>query len=148
MIILLIFCLQLEISFCDYMNLHSYFCSGNTFFLEVERISALEQYLIPFCEWLIEGWFSECTGDKIPRDPSLPPAEPAIDCKKYSADAGIVIDVIQGVSLGVAPVTVFKSVGGTTPMMIKSLPPALKTGSLLAMGVGGYILLEIAKAGK
>jgi hypothetical protein len=116
--VLFVFFLQLEVSFCDYMNLYLYVCSGDIFFLEVERISALKQYLIPFFEWLVEGWFPECEGDKTPVDPSPLPIEPMIDCKKYSADAGIIIDAIQGASLGLAPVSVFKAVGGTTPMYL------------------------------
>jgi hypothetical protein len=128
--------------------MYSYFCSSDIFFLEVDRTSALEEYLIPLFQRLIEGWFSECVGEELPGGPSKLPIEPLIDCNKHAPDARIIVDLIQGVTLGVAPVSIFKSIGGTTPLFIKSLPAVIKGGSLSVMGIGGYVLWEIAKAGK
>jgi hypothetical protein len=53
---ILLFCLlQLQISLCEFINLYLYIQSDNIFFLRVYEVSALEKYIIPFYQWLLEG---------------------------------------------------------------------------------------------
>jgi hypothetical protein len=146
--VLLIFTLQLEISMCEYMNFYSYYRSGELEFLEIDHISSLEQYIIPLCSSLIETFGARCLEDEVVKNVAVPTAESYIDSKKYAGKAAVAVEVIQGVSLGLAGPIIYKGLGGVTPLFVQLLPPMVKTAGLGVMGAGGYLLVEIAKMGK
>jgi hypothetical protein len=141
--ILLVFLLQLQISLCDLFNFYSYYWSGDLLFLQFEDVSALEEYVIPLWSSLIETYHIRCLGDDI-----ITNAPTSINGKKYANNANFAVNVIHGVSIGLSPPIIFKGLGGVTPLFIQTLPPMAKTVGITAMGVGGYLLVEIAKLGK
>jgi hypothetical protein len=113
--ILLIFILQLEISLCDYLNFYSYYWSSEIMFLQVEHMSALEQYLIPLGSSLIEAFSARCLENEIIKNVPVLSAELSINGKKYAGKATLAIEVIQGVSLGLALPKPLKITGSASP---------------------------------
>jgi hypothetical protein len=147
-VFILLFCLlQLQVSFCEFANLYLYLQSDNIFFLKVDELSVLEEYVIPFYKWLLEGLISECAGNKGPKGPKIPPTESDLLIKRFSPIAQALVGGVQGGALGLTPALVYKGLGGATPPFIKGLPPLIKAAAVGSMATGGYIIAEIAKAG-